>query len=61
MFELSVSPPRCYLGGLRIHHGLTGLVLAGIGFRTKKRSLFLLGALLTAEDFKDIPWSFFDH
>lgn len=61
MFKLSVSPPRCFIGGLRIHHGLTGLVLASIGIRTRRRSLFLLGALLTAEDFADIPWSLFDH
>lgn len=61
MFKLSVSPPRCFIGGLRIHHGLTGLALIAVGVYSHRRSVFLLGSLLTLEDWTDFPWSLFDH
>lgn len=60
MVRLSLAPPRCYLAGLRIHHGLTGVLLVAGGLIARKRGLFVLGALLALEDFRDLPWSLFD-
>ena len=39
---------RVYVRGRRIHHGLTGAVMAAVG------------ALLLIHDWKDRPWSFYD-
>jgi hypothetical protein len=60
MVRVSLHPPRCYLAGLRVHHGLTGLVLVAAGLLSHRRGLFALGAVLVAEDFSDWPWSLFD-
>ncbi len=58
--QVSVSPPRLHILGLRVHHGLTGVVLAVAGLASRRRGLFAVGALLTLEDFHDWPWSLFD-
>lgn len=61
MFKLSVSPPRCHIVGLRIHHALTGMAISAVGIYRGSRSLFVIGFLLTLQDFHDHPWSLFDH
>ncbi len=58
--RLTVTPPRCYVAGLRVHHGLTGVLLIAVGLLAKRRRMFLLGALLTIEDWHDWPFSMFD-
>lgn len=55
--------PRLYLGGLRLHHGLTGelLVLDGLRRRGRLRIAELLaGLLLMGDDWHDFPFSFRD-
>ena len=42
-------PSRVYIAGYRIHHGLAGLVLAGVG------------AALVAHDWRDRPWPIRDR
>ena len=58
--RITAHPPRCYVVGLRVHHGLTGIVLLMVGLLSHRRRVFLLGALLAAEDWRDWPFSFFD-
>lgn len=59
--RVTVSPPRFYLAGMRIHHGLTGVVLLAAGLASRRRCLFAVGALLVAEDWPDWPFSPFDR
>jgi hypothetical protein len=58
--RVTAHPPRCYVAGLRVHHGLTGVLLIAAGLASRRRGVFALGALLTIEDFGDWPWSLFD-
>lgn len=58
--RISTRPPRVYVAGLRIHHGLTGLLLILAGLLSRRRGAFVLGALLAAEDWRDWPFSMFD-
>lgn len=57
--------PRLYVGGLRVHHGLTGAALAAAGAKARRRpigrALIVLGATLIAHDRKDFPFSPFDN
>lgn len=45
---IRVSNRRCYVLGYRLHHGLTGLILAA------------LGVALTYHDRRDFPWRIHD-
>lgn len=58
--HVTARPPRCYVAGLRVHHGLTGVVLIAAGLLGRRRGVLALGALLALEDFGDWPWSLFD-
>lgn len=58
--RVTTRPPRCYVAGLRIHHGLTGLLLLAVGLLSHRRRVFALGALLAIEDWRDWPFSMFD-
>ncbi len=40
--------PRFYIGGMRIHHGATGL------------AMLVAGACMIAHDWRDRPWPFRD-
>lgn len=53
--------PRVYLLGRRIHHGLTGAVLAVASVLLPRRArhrgvLVILGAVLVIDDAHDFPW-----
>jgi nucleotide-binding universal stress UspA family protein len=55
--------PRLYLGGLRLHHGLTGELLALDGLRRRGRlglAEVLAGLLLMGDDWHDFPFSLRD-
>lgn len=58
--RVSARPPRCYVVGLRVHHGLTGVVLLVVGLLSHRRGAVAIGALLAIEDMHDWPWSMFD-
>lgn len=45
--------PRLYVGGLRVHHGTTGLLVAAAGLGSRSRPLVALGLLLAAHDRHD--------
>jgi hypothetical protein len=47
---------RVWVCGLRLHHGLTGLVLVGAGLVCGSRRLFVAGAALAAHDWRDWPF-----
>lgn len=59
--RVTARPPRCYVAGLRIHHGLTGMALIAAGLLSRRRGVFVLGALLALEDWRDLPFSLFDN
>ncbi len=58
MLRLDRNPhgPRLYLCGLRVHHGLSGLVLAAIGACVHSRALVAVGTLALADDWRDFPF-----
>jgi hypothetical protein len=56
--------PRLYVGGLRIHHGLSGELLTVDALRRRGRvALFeaAVGLLLCATDWHDFPFSPIDR
>lgn len=54
------SSGRCYICGLRLHHGLTGTALVALGVTFGRRVLVGVGALLVLHDFRDWPWPLVD-
>lgn len=54
MLKVHVTPgPRCWVGHQRIHHGLTGCVLATAGLLTHHRRLAATGLALMIHDRAD--------
>jgi hypothetical protein len=51
---------KVYVAGLRLHHGITGIVVAGAGLALRRRRMFLLGCAITAHDWRDWPWPIID-
>lgn len=45
--------PRLYVGGLRVHHGTTGLMLSALGLGARRRALVGLGLVLAVHDRHD--------
>jgi hypothetical protein len=58
--RVTARPPRCYVAGLRVHHGLTGVVLIAAGLISHRLALFIVGVLLAIQDWHDWPFSLFD-
>jgi hypothetical protein len=55
--------PRVYVGGLRVHHGLTGAVLLACGLLAPAAGrpvVVSLAVLLMVDDAHDFPWSLRD-
>lgn len=48
--------PRVYVLELRIHHGLAGAALVGLGVVRRDRRVAALGLALIADDIRDFPW-----
>lgn len=49
------NPPKVRIGGNRIHHGLVGALLFGLGAFTKRWEVAAVGAVLAADDIEDLP------
>lgn len=47
------DPPKVRIGGIRIHHGLVGAGMFGLGVLSKKPSIALPGLILALDDIKD--------
>ncbi|CDI05453.1 hypothetical protein [Candidatus Nitrosotenuis uzonensis] len=56
------NPPKVYIGGYRIHHGLVGAALTVAGILSEKPALVGLGASLALDDIADMPdWLNFEN
>lgn len=51
---------RVYVAGLRVHHGLSGLVLIAAGLASGHRGVFAVGAAMVAHDWRDRPFGLID-
>ena len=49
------NPPKVRVGGNRIHHGLVGALLVGLGALVKRGDVAAAGAVLAADDIDDLP------
>lgn len=49
------NPPKVRIGGNRIHHGLVGALLVGLGALSKRWEVAAVGAVLAADDIDDLP------
>ena len=47
------NPPKVYIGGNRIHHGLAGALMFGLGVLTKRRDAAAAGLVLALDDIED--------
>jgi hypothetical protein len=47
---------KVYLGPLRVHHGLAGLVALTVGCAASCKPLRVAGLLLMLDDVLDAPW-----
>lgn len=54
-WNLQPNPPKIYIGGYRIHHGLVGTLLGLVGLITEKPAITGLGVKLALDDIDDIP------
>lgn len=49
------NPPKVRISGNRIHHGLVGALLVGLGVLSKRWEFAAAGAVLAADDIDDLP------
>jgi hypothetical protein len=57
-----LNPPKVYIGGYRIHHGLVGSLIAVYGLLTENKYAIGFGAGLAVDDIADMPhWLDFER
>ena len=49
------NPPKVRISGNRIHHGLVGALLVGLGALSKRWEVAAAGAILAMDDIDDLP------
>jgi len=56
------NPPKVYISGYRIHHGLVGILLGLAGLIAEKPAITGLGVQLALDDIEDMPnWLDFEE
>ena len=60
--QIGATPPKIYISGYRIHHGLIGTLLGLAGLITEKPAITGLGVKLALDDIADMPeWFNFER
>ena len=55
LWKAMPNPPKVRVGGNRIHHGLVGALLVGLGALVKRWDVAVAGAVLATDDIDDLP------